>query len=144
MKTADEYPEPVKEGEKPVTGAKYDKTITLADVAQDDTLWEKFLDQFTLDELIKMAVHGGYQTYGIERLGIPQTMDDDGPLSVKGRNGTVFSDSGTAYPCEVCVACTWNTDLAREMGEGAGTGRRSTFTEAPSEAETTSIIPKTR
>ncbi|MCR5523983.1 MAG: glycoside hydrolase family 3 C-terminal domain-containing protein, partial [Clostridia bacterium] len=121
VKTADEYPEPVKEGEKPVTGAKYDKTITLADVAQDDTLWEKFLDQFTLDELIKMAVHGGYQTYGIERLGVPQTMDDDGPLSVKGRNGTVFSDSGTAYPCEVCVACTWNTDLAREMGEGAGT-----------------------
>ena len=118
VKTADEYPE-VTKGEAPKTGVKYEKTIMLSDVKKDSSLWEKFLDQFTLRELILMAAHGGYQTYGVERLGVPQTMDDDGPLSVKGRNGTVFSDSGTAYPCEVCVACTWNTALAKEMGEGA-------------------------
>ena len=118
IKKADSLPEPI-EGTPPVTGAVYDKTITLKDVSEDDSLWDIFLDQFTLEEQFMMVAFGGYQTYGIERLGIPHTMDDDGPLSVKGRNGTVFSDSGTAYPCETCIACTWNTDLAELMGESA-------------------------
>lgn len=118
IKEADSLPEPA-QGEIPVTGAVYEKTITLKDVSEDESLWDKFLDQFTLEEQFMMAAFGGYQTYGIERLGIPHTMDDDGPLSVKGRNGTVFSDSGTAYPCEVCVACTWNIDLAELMGRCA-------------------------
>ncbi|MBR4766771.1 MAG: glycoside hydrolase family 3 protein, partial [Clostridia bacterium] len=118
IEKADSLPEPV-QGKVPITGAVYDKTITLKDVSEDESLWDKFLDQFTLDEQFMMVAFGGYQTYGIERLGIPHTMDDDGPLSVKGRNGTVFSDSGTAYPCETCVACTWNTALAELMGKCA-------------------------
>ncbi|MCQ2481418.1 MAG: glycoside hydrolase family 3 C-terminal domain-containing protein [Clostridia bacterium] len=119
IKKADSLPEPVKEGTAPKTGVKYDKTITLQDVAKDESLWDKFLDQFTLDEMCTMVGDGGYETAGVDRLGVPHTFDDDGPLSVKGRNGTVFSDSGTAYPNEVCVACTWNIDLAEAMGEGA-------------------------
>ncbi len=119
IKKADSLPEPVKEGTAPKIGVKYDKTITLQDVAKDESLWDKFLDQFTLDEMCTMVGDGGYETAGVDRLGVPHTFDDDGPLSVKGRNGTVFSDSGTAYPNEVCVACTWNIDLAEAMGEGA-------------------------
>lgn len=119
IKKADSLPEPVKEGTAPKIGVKYDKTITLKDVANDESLWDKFLDQFTLEEMCTMVGDGGYETAGVDRLGVPHTFDDDGPLSVKGRNGTVFSDSGTAYPNEVCVACTWNVDLAQAMGEGA-------------------------
>ena len=121
IKSADDLPEPTTEGEVPKTGVTYDKTITLRDVYEDESLWDKFLDQFTLDEMFMMVADGGYETYGVDRLGVPHTMDDDGPASVKGRNGTLFSDSGTAYPCETAIACTWNTDLAKEMGEGAAT-----------------------
>lgn len=121
IKSADDLPEPTTEGEVPKTGVTYDKTITLRDVYEDESLWDKFLDQFTLDEMFMMVADGGYETYGVDRLGVPHTMDDDGPASVKGRNGTLFSDSGTAYPCETAIACTWNTDLAKEMGESAAT-----------------------
>ncbi len=116
----DKLPEPVTQGEAPKKGVKYDKTITLQDVAKDESLWDAFLDQLTLEEMTMLVINGGYETHGIERLGIPHTMDNDGPSSVKGRNGLVYTDSGTAYPCATAIGCTWNTDLAYKMGEGAG------------------------
>ena len=67
-----------------------------------------------------LVIDGGYETYGVERLGIPHTMDNDGPSSVKGRNGLLYTDCGTAYPCETAIACTWNCQLAEKMGEGVG------------------------
>ncbi len=116
----DKTPDPVKDGEVPKMGVKYDETITLQDVAEDESLWDAFLDQLTLDEMTMLVINGGYETHGIERLGIPHTMDNDGPSSVKGRNGLVYTDSGTAYPCATAIGCTWNVDLAYEMGKGAG------------------------
>ncbi len=116
----DELPEPETQGEAPKTGVKYEETITLQDVARDDSLWDAYLDQFTLDEMTMLVIDGGYGTRGIERLGIPETMDNDGPSSVKGRNGLLYTDSGTAYPCATAIGCTWNTRLAYEMGKGAG------------------------
>ena len=116
----DEIPEPVTEGEAPKMGVRYDETITLQDVVEDESLWDAFLDQLTLDEMTMLVINGGYETHGIERLGIPHTMDNDGPSSVKGRNGLVYTDSGTAYPCATAIGCTWNVDLAYEMGKGAG------------------------
>lgn len=92
----------------------------MQDVAEDETLWDAFLDQLTLDEMTMLVINGGYETHGVERLGIPHTMDNDGPSSVKGRNGLVYTDSGTAYPCATAIGCTWNVDLAYEMGKGAG------------------------
>ena len=119
VKTKDALPEPTP-GEAPKTGAVYDTVITLADVAADETKWEAFLDQLTTDEMIDLVIHAGYETQGVERLGIPATEDNDGPSSVKGRHGLVYVDSGTAYPCETAIACTWNAALAERMGEAAG------------------------
>ncbi len=116
----DKVPEPTTEGEAPKMGVKYDKTITLQDVAEDESLWDAFLDQLTLDEMTMLVINGGYETHGVDRLGIPHTMDNDGPSSVKGRNGLVYTASGTAYPCATAIGCTWNAELAYEMGKGAG------------------------
>ena len=116
----DSLPEPAAGGQVPKTGAVYDTVITLRDVAEDETKWEAFLDQLTPDEMIDLVIHSGYETQGVERLGIPATEDNDGPSSVKGRHGLVYVDSGTAYPCETAIACTWNADLAGRMGEAAG------------------------
>ncbi len=120
VKNKDALPPAIASGEAPKTGVKYENTITLRDVAADETLWDAFLDQLTLDEMIDLVVHAGYETQGVERLGIPATEDNDGPSSVKGRHGLVYVDSGTAYPCETAIACTWNVGLAERMGEGAG------------------------
>lgn len=72
------------------------------------------------DVMIDLVIHSGYETQGVERLGIPATEDNDGPSSVKGRHGLVYVDSGTAYPCETAIASTWNVGLAERMGEAAG------------------------
>lgn len=129
IKKVDKNPEPVTVGEAPVIGAKYDEVITLQQVYEDETLWDAFLDQLTLDEMAKLVTHSGYQTYGVERLGIPATMDNDGPSCVKGRNGIVYTDCGTAYPCETAIACTFNDELAAEMGRSIGVEARDIGTD---------------
>ena len=120
VKNADQLPAPQTEGTAPKTGVRYDQTITLQDVAQDESLWDAFLDQLTVREMALLVSDGGYGTAGIERLGIPATMDNDGPSSVKGRNGLLYTDSGVAYPCETAIACTWNAALAEAVGAAVG------------------------
>ncbi|MBR3438345.1 MAG: fibronectin type III-like domain-contianing protein, partial [Clostridia bacterium] len=120
VKNADSLPEPVKTGTAPKTGVKYEKTITLCDVYEDESLWDTFLDQLTLDEMALLVSDGGYGTAGVERLGIPATMDNDGPSSIKGRNGLLYTDSGVAFPCETAIACTWNPEIANRIGVALG------------------------
>ena len=129
IKNVDKIPEKTTEGTAPVTGAVYDETIMFEDVYENPELMDKFLDQLTVNEMVMMVIDGGYGTRGVERLGIPQTWDNDAPSSVKGQNGIAFSDSGTAYPCEVAVACTWNVDLAEEMGKCVGIEARDIGTD---------------
>jgi beta-glucosidase len=114
---ADSLPKP-KLGLPPRMGVSLPEgTISLQDVYKDPSKWEAFLDQMTLDELTLLVTVGGYKTAGIERLGIPETADNDGPASVKGRHGIFFKDSGAAYPCATALACSFNGELAYEMGE---------------------------
>ncbi len=116
----DQLPEPTKEGEAPKTGVKYEETIMLQDVYENPELMDKFLDQLTVDEMITLVAHSGYETQGIDRLGVPMTYDNDGPSCVKGAHGQTYFDCGTAYPCATAIACTWNDVLAFKMGESAG------------------------
>ncbi|MBR5232908.1 MAG: glycoside hydrolase family 3 protein [Clostridia bacterium] len=129
VKKPDEHPAPVKDGTAPKMGVTYDKTIMLQDVYENPELMDKFLDQLTLDEMTHLVTHSGYMTYGVERLGIPKTWDNDGPSCVKGSHGITYSDCGTAYPCETAIACTWNTDLAYKMGDSVGQEARSIGTD---------------
>lgn len=130
IKKPDALPAPQTQGEAPNMGVTYaDGAITLADVSQDESLWDAFLDQLTLDEMTMMVINGGYETQGVERLGIPATSDNDGPSCVKGRNGLLYVDCGAAYPCETAIACTWNQALAAEMGKSVGREARAIGTD---------------
>lgn len=121
VKNSDQRPAPAKEGTAPKTGVKYaDGVITLKDVAKDESLWDAFLDQLTVDEMIKLIADCGYETEAIDRLGIPATSDNDGPSCVKGSGGLLYSDSGLAFPVATALACTWNDELAEEFGEIIG------------------------
>lgn len=118
---SDKRPEPTTEGEIPPTGVTYeDGPIMLSDVAKDETLWEPFLDQLTVDEMIELIADCGYETYEIKRLGIPGTSDNDGPSSIKGAGGLLYQDSGLAFPVSTVLACTWNDELAEDFGEIIG------------------------
>lgn len=121
IKDADDYPSPTKDGTAPKMGVKHSTgIITLQDVYENEELMEPFLDQLTLDEMTNLVSRGGYQTEGIERLGVPATWDNDGPSSIKGAHGIAYTDSGTAYPCATAIACTWNKELAYRMGDSVG------------------------
>ncbi len=121
VKNSDKRPEPETEGETPKTGVKYkDGVITLKDVAEDESLWDAFLDQLTVSEMIELIADCGYETTAVKRLGIPSTSDNDGPSCIKGEGGLLYRDCGLAFPVATALACTWNDELAEEFGEIIG------------------------
>lgn len=113
-------PEIFKNQEAPTFGAKYDHKIYLQDVYQDPSLMDAFLDEFTVDEMIDLVANAGYGTAAVDRLGVVATNDNDGPASVKGSGGLLYSDSGVAWPTGACLAATWNDDLAYQHGRQGG------------------------
>lgn len=119
VRNADTEPAPKTEGTVPTTGAVYETgTITLQDVYRDESLWDAFLDQFTLDEMINLVGDCGYHTRAIDRLGIPATVDNDGPASIKGKNGFFASEESIAFPTETIIACTYKRQPRPTDGRG--------------------------
>jgi len=100
--------------EMPVTGAKNGiKLAELRGLDYDDALWDKLLDELTVDEMNKLIALGGYQTSAIKSIEKIATTDCDGPVDIY-NNFTGVTSIG--LPSIVMLACTWNTDIAVEYG----------------------------
>ncbi len=93
----------------------------LADVANGTVTLDEFMAQLTDNELIQlmsgtpsrgMANTSGFG--GIARLGIPAVMTVDGPAGIRISPKTGVAT--TAWPCATLIACTWDPDLAYEIG----------------------------
>lgn len=113
------YAKPAKvEGTAPTTGAE--NGIVLADLKgldYDDPEWDKYLDQFTIDEMNILINNGGWRTVGFERLGLPESVLLDGPAGI---NNFFKATTAASYPTEVVIASTFNDELAYKMGEAIG------------------------
>lgn len=62
-------------------------------------------------------------TVAIPRLGIPSTVQCDGPAGVHidaHRTGDSRNCYATGFPIGTCLASTWNTELVRKVGEAIG------------------------
>ena len=62
-------------------------------------------------------------TVAIPRLGIPTTVQCDGPAGVHidaHRDGDSRNYYATGFPIGTCLASTWNTELVRKVGEAIG------------------------
>lgn len=101
---------------------KPDKTFLLEDVARGEITLQQFVSQLTEDELVRLL--GGVPNQGttdtggfggIKRLGIPAVMTVDGPAGV--RLSPRIGIPTTAWPCATLIACTWDPDLAYEVGK---------------------------
>ncbi len=89
---------------------------------------DKILTELTLDEKITMVHAAGmFRTGGVERLGIPPLICDDGPMGVR----CEFHDDRwvplmqnddmvTYFPSYSALASTWNRDLAKAQGHALG------------------------
>lgn len=114
------YSKPEKtSGSEAVMGV--DNGIVLADLkglSYDDPMWSDYLDQFTIEEMVKIYTHGGWKTLGIERLGLPATTLLDGPAGI---NFFFAKVTSAAYPSALTLSSTWNDALIYRMGESMGT-----------------------
>jgi beta-glucosidase len=85
-----------------------------------DSRADDLLRQLTLDE--KLTMISGYKVYkvpGVPRLGIPEIKMTDGPI------GTRNDGLSTAYPGDICLAASWDTDLAHQFGVAQGNDGRA-------------------
>jgi beta-glucosidase len=81
---------------------------------------DALLSKMTLDE--KITLIGGINDFYIQaipRLGIPALRMSDGPLGVHDYGPT------TAYPAGIALAASWDTDLAKRVGEAMGQDARA-------------------
>ena len=108
----------------PTFGAKNGiKLEDLHGLDYDDEKYEKYLDQFTRDQLIQLPTRGNYWT-GIDapNLGMTKTSNIDGPYGFTPQS---FVGNGAAkdyvWLGDVTLsAATWNVEIAYERGRIAG------------------------
>lgn len=107
----------------PATGAA--GTMTLRDLIgadYDDPRWEELLDRLTFSEMRDLVNNGAFQTVAIMSIDKNLTNDSDGPIGfVNFMPGKSESYKGnTTFACEIVIGCTWNKELAYEMGKIVG------------------------
>lgn len=96
----------------------------LLDVAEGRTTLDDFVEQLSDDDRIHLL--GGQpntgvaNTFGMGNLpeyGVPNVMTADGPAGLRiWKTCGIFT---TAFPCATLLACTWDPDLAEQVGAAA-------------------------
>ena len=95
--------------------------IDLRGLPYDDPLWEQLLDQITPEELSKLIDECGYCSPAVPSINKPKVNDLDGPA---GLNDIIAHGSmpigddlqAMTWPTQYMLACTWDVELAEEMG----------------------------
>jgi len=83
----------------------------------DDPAWDRFLDEFTLDEMITLVSNGAWHTEENTRLGIKKT---ESLYAVKGIEGIIQKLDTVNYLSPAALASAWDEDLAMELGRSLG------------------------
>ncbi|MBR2387425.1 MAG: glycoside hydrolase family 3 C-terminal domain-containing protein [Clostridia bacterium] len=110
-----------------------EEEMNLRQVAFGKLTLDEFMAQMTDEELVDLVCGvpnngttitntGGFG--GINRLGVPVFMTVDGPAGV--RLYTVAGIATTAWPCATLIACTWDPELAFEVGRAGGLEAKET------------------
>lgn len=81
-------------------------------------LIENLLGQMTLQEKVSLlAGTNMWYTVPIERLEIPSLKMTDGPNGARGAGSFTGGTKTTAFPAEISLASTWNTELVERIGQ---------------------------
>ncbi len=107
------------------TDAKAPEKVVPFDKVGEEITLDEFVKQFTDVELMDFV--GGHGPTGVcntgcfgglERLSVPAVPTADGPAGL--RLDTSTGIPTTAWPCATLLACSWNPELAFEVGVGGG------------------------
>ncbi len=89
-----------------------------------ETRVDDLLNRLTIDEKFKLlAGTRFFQTHSVKRLGIKPFKMTDGPLGIS-RHSSFFRRN-TRFPGGICMAATWNRDLASQFGVAVGEEARA-------------------
>lgn len=101
------------------------KARTFDEVAEGSVSMEEFMAQFSNEQLADLL--GGQPNTGVADVfgygnvpeyGVPNVMTADGPAGLR-----IRPDRGvctTVWPCATLLACTWNPELAEQVGAAGG------------------------
>ena len=97
--------------------------IDLRGLDFDDPLWDELLDQITMAELSKLIDECGYCSPAVDSMNKPKVTDLDGPAGLNDiiAHGSMPIGEGLqamTWPTQYMLACTWNVELAEDMGRG--------------------------
>ena len=105
------------------------KLINMHGVPYDDPMWEQFLDQLTLDDMVS-NVDECWGQPAVESVLKPANINQDGPGGVAGpylpdilgetSTASPFGGgigSGTAYVGQMVAASSWNTEMLAKRGD---------------------------
>ena len=97
--------------------------IDLRGLAFDDPLWQDLLEQITVEEISKLIDECGYCSPAVESINKPKVTDLDGPAGLNDiiAHGSMPIGEGLqamTWPTQYMLACSWNVQLAEDMGRG--------------------------
>lgn len=87
----------------------------MAGVPIDDPKWVEFMNQLTWKEMTMLVSRHAYMSYGVSRIGKPQSIEADGPAQLE-RGGK----AGTFWCSPTVIASTYNLELAYKVGRQVG------------------------
>lgn len=89
----------------------------MAGLDYDDPQWQQLLEQVSVKEMVNLVSNGGWATQAVASVGKLGYVEVDGP---NGINNIMAGTTGVQYCAQSLLACSWNTDLAFEMGQVFG------------------------
>lgn len=85
----------------------------------DGSLWDDLVSQASKKDVRNLVEKSGFGSLPMESIGKIKTLDFDGPSGFNENTQKIAEDKSnwTSYPPECVVGCTWNQELANEIGK---------------------------
>jgi beta-glucosidase len=95
--------------------------LTMRGASFNDDGWNKILDEMSLKEMADVVSHGYHRVPPIQSVNKPEVNCQDGPTGFSKKMKYAGTDiTCHAYPAEVVIGATWNTDLSKAVGKFVG------------------------
>lgn len=108
-----------------------------SDIDENEEAWNNLVNQASFDEMHKLIANGFHRTNEVPSLGLPATLDENGPQGYT--KSLVSGNSGMGYTSEDIMASTRNLELVANMGKDIGEDCRRAATDKDNPIKTAGL-----